>query len=119
MNIKFSLQEISKAINGDGKMGPNPLFRVNITLACTEPNQTTPKVGFSPTLESLLQVVCKIAEDLPSVAAKIRRLPEVLVEFLGKIYTSISCHLKSLILLEKNVMKMQPLNSAYSQPELQ
>ena len=78
MNVKFSLHEISKAINGDGKMGPNPLFRVNITLACQQPNQTTPKVGFSPTLESLLSVVCKIAEELPSVCVKIRRLPDVL-----------------------------------------
>ena len=78
MNIKLSLQEISKAINGDGKMGPNPLFRVNITLGCDSPNQTTPKVGFSPSLENLLQVVGKIADDLPSVASRIRRLPEVL-----------------------------------------
>ena len=32
-----------QAINGDGKIGPNPLFRVNITLSCTSANQTIPK----------------------------------------------------------------------------
>ena len=27
LNVKWSLQELSKAINGDGKSAPNPLFR--------------------------------------------------------------------------------------------
>lgn len=27
LNVKWSLQELSKAINGDGKSGPNPLFK--------------------------------------------------------------------------------------------
>ena len=32
LNVKWSLQEISKAINGDGKSSPNPLFRIKVVL---------------------------------------------------------------------------------------
>jgi dynein heavy chain len=32
LNVKWSLQELSKAINGDGKSAPNPLFRVKVVL---------------------------------------------------------------------------------------
>ena len=32
LNVKWSLQELSRAINGDGKTAPNPLFRVEVVL---------------------------------------------------------------------------------------
>ena len=32
LNVKWSLQELSRAINGDGKTSPNPLFKINVTL---------------------------------------------------------------------------------------
>lgn len=32
LNVKWSLLELSKAINGDGKAMPNPLFRVLVIL---------------------------------------------------------------------------------------
>lgn len=32
MNVRWSLLELSKAINGDGKTTPNPLFRVLVLL---------------------------------------------------------------------------------------
>ena len=32
LNIKWSLQELSRAINGDGKSAPNPLFKVKVIL---------------------------------------------------------------------------------------
>ena len=32
LNVKWSLQELSKAINGDGKAAPNPLFKVRVIL---------------------------------------------------------------------------------------
>ena len=32
LNVKWSLQELSRAINGDGKNPPNPLFRVKVIL---------------------------------------------------------------------------------------
>jgi len=32
LNIKWSLQELSRAINGDGKSGANPFFKVQVIL---------------------------------------------------------------------------------------
>ena len=32
LNVKWSLQELSRAINGDGKSVPNPLLRVKVVL---------------------------------------------------------------------------------------
>ena len=32
LNVKWSLQELAKAINGDGKSAPNPLFKVQVIL---------------------------------------------------------------------------------------
>lgn len=32
LNIKWSLQELARAINGDGKSTPNPLFKVLVKL---------------------------------------------------------------------------------------
>jgi len=32
LNIKWSLQELARAINGDGKSSPNPLFKVQVVL---------------------------------------------------------------------------------------
>ncbi len=37
VNIKRSLQELSKSINGDGKTSPNPLFRVEVVLTQQTP----------------------------------------------------------------------------------
>jgi len=33
LNVKWSLQELSRAINGDGKTMPNPLFKVKVKLS--------------------------------------------------------------------------------------
>lgn len=46
-NIKHSLKKLSRAINGDSKTSPNPLFKVLIALRQTSP-QTTPKVPATP-----------------------------------------------------------------------
>ena len=32
LNVKWSMQEICRAINGDGKTTPNPLFKVMVIL---------------------------------------------------------------------------------------
>ena len=42
-NIKRSMQKLSRAINGDSKTSPNPLFKVLVALRQAAP-QTTPKV---------------------------------------------------------------------------
>lgn len=42
-NIKHSMKKLSRAINGDNKTSPNPLFKVLVALRPAAPN-TTPKV---------------------------------------------------------------------------
>lgn len=42
-NIKRSMETLSRAINGDGKTSPSPLFKVLVALRQATP-QTTPKV---------------------------------------------------------------------------
>ncbi|TMS02261.1 Dynein heavy chain 2, axonemal [Larimichthys crocea] len=46
-NIKQSMKNLSRAINGDSKTSPNPLFKVQVALRQTTP-QTTPKVPETP-----------------------------------------------------------------------
>jgi len=41
LNVKWSLQELSRAINGDGKSGANPLFRVQVVLQNDKVRSTT------------------------------------------------------------------------------
>lgn len=43
LNVKWSLMELSKAINGDGKTSPSPLFRVKVILQDNYPQ--TPQVN--------------------------------------------------------------------------
>lgn len=46
-NIKCSMKKLSRAINGDSKTSPNPLFKVLVALRQTTP-ETTPKVSANP-----------------------------------------------------------------------
>lgn len=39
LNVKWSLMELSRAISGDGKTGPSPLFRVKVILQDNYPSQ--------------------------------------------------------------------------------
>lgn len=61
LNVKWSLLELSKAINGDGKSTPNPLFRVLVILQ-NDGSGGVAQVGvpqrwetFHPPLSSFLQ----------------------------------------------------------------
>uniref|UniRef100_H2ZI86 Dynein axonemal heavy chain 2 n=1 Tax=Ciona savignyi TaxID=51511 RepID=H2ZI86_CIOSA len=65
LNIKSSLLEISKAINGDGKSTPNPLFRVKVVLQ-QGANQTP----------QLASIVRNVSTQLTTAIANFRRLPE-------------------------------------------
>ncbi|KAK7102408.1 hypothetical protein V1264_020630 [Littorina saxatilis] len=71
LNVKHSLQELSRAINGDGKTAPNPLFRIKVILEGD-------KVEFSPTLRQLASVVGATGSHLTRAVADIPRLPNVL-----------------------------------------
>ncbi|KAJ3217500.1 Dynein heavy chain 2, axonemal [Dinochytrium kinnereticum] len=73
--VKRSLQEISKAINGEGKNRDgtaevHPLFKVNVILE-------SQKVDFSPTLQRLEETVNKVAHEMMSTIAIIPRLVEI------------------------------------------
>ncbi|KAJ7313214.1 hypothetical protein JRQ81_004493, partial [Phrynocephalus forsythii] len=78
LNVKWSLMELSKAINGDGKTSPNPLFRVKVILQDNSPGQT-PQVEFSPTLAQLAGMVNDISAHLIASISIFRHLPEILV----------------------------------------
>ncbi|CAG5134523.1 unnamed protein product, partial [Candidula unifasciata] len=72
LNVKWSLQELSKSINGDGKSAPNPLFKVKVILEGE-------RVEFSPTLQQLATIVGDIGKyHLIKAIADIKRLPDLL-----------------------------------------
>ncbi|KAM9335593.1 LOW QUALITY PROTEIN: dynein axonemal heavy chain 2 [Symphorus nematophorus] len=75
-NVKRSMKKLSRAINGDSKTSPNPLFKVLVALRQATP-QTTPKIEFSPTLKKLAQVV-NIMPQLVSTMSEFKRLPELI-----------------------------------------
>ncbi|XP_070785989.1 dynein axonemal heavy chain 2 [Enoplosus armatus] len=75
-NIKRSMKKLSKAINGDSKTSPNPLFKVLVALRQATP-QSTPKIEFSPTLGKLAQIV-NVLPQLINTISEFKRLPELL-----------------------------------------
>ncbi|XP_028810290.1 dynein heavy chain 2, axonemal isoform X2 [Denticeps clupeoides] len=77
LNIKRSLQDLSKAINGDSKTSPNPLFRVQVVLQQDSPGATA-RVEFSPTLQKLADMVNSISSHLISTISTFSRLPDLL-----------------------------------------
>ncbi|XP_075848159.1 dynein axonemal heavy chain 2 [Microtus pennsylvanicus] len=79
MNVKWSLLELSKAINGDGKSTLNPLFRVLVILQDDMPGGVA-QVEFSPTLQTLASVVNDIASHLFSTISVFRHLPDILIK---------------------------------------
>ncbi|XP_064181287.1 dynein axonemal heavy chain 2 [Anguilla rostrata] len=77
LNIKRSLLELSKAVNGDSKTTPNPLFRVQVVLQQAAPGAVE-QVEFSPSLQSLADSVNSISSQLISTISVFRRLPDLL-----------------------------------------
>ena len=59
LNVKWSLQELSRAINGDGKSGANPLFKVQVIL---ENDKVCPGPFSSIQFSSLLAFVVGSAD---------------------------------------------------------
>ncbi|XP_076026906.1 dynein axonemal heavy chain 2 [Genypterus blacodes] len=76
-NIKRSMLELSRAINGDSKTSPNPLFGVLVVLH-QGAQQTSAKVESSPSLQKLAQIVNNIMPQLISTISGFKRVPEVL-----------------------------------------
>ncbi|XP_069776189.1 dynein axonemal heavy chain 2 isoform X3 [Narcine bancroftii] len=74
LNIKRSLLELSKAINGDPKSTPNALFRVLVVLQDGMPG----KVEFSPSLAKLASIVNNVSVQIKNSLAIFNRIPELL-----------------------------------------
>ncbi|XP_021031708.1 dynein heavy chain 2, axonemal [Mus caroli] len=79
LNVKWSLLELSKAINGDGKTTPNPLFRVLVILQ-NDVRGGGSQVEFSPTLQTLASVVNDIGSHLFATISVFRHLPDILTK---------------------------------------
>uniref|UniRef100_A0A8C8ZZR2 Dynein axonemal heavy chain 2 n=1 Tax=Prolemur simus TaxID=1328070 RepID=A0A8C8ZZR2_PROSS len=79
LNVKWSLLELSKAINGDGKTTPNPLFQVLVILQ-NDVQGGVAQVEFSPTLQTLAGVVNDIGNHLFSTISVFCHLPEILTK---------------------------------------
>uniref|UniRef100_A0A8C6W7X2 Dynein axonemal heavy chain 2 n=1 Tax=Nannospalax galili TaxID=1026970 RepID=A0A8C6W7X2_NANGA len=79
LNVKWSLLELSKAINGDGKTIPNPLFRVLVILQ-NDTQGGVAQVEFSPTLQTLASVVNDIGSHLFSTISVFHHLPDILIK---------------------------------------
>ncbi|XP_064408838.1 dynein axonemal heavy chain 2 [Latimeria chalumnae] len=77
LNVKWSLQELSKAINGDSKTSPSPLFRVMVVLKNDMPGCTA-QVEFSPTLMTLANIVNSISSHLIQNISIFKHLPDLL-----------------------------------------
>ena len=66
-SVKRSLQELSRAINGDSKSDPQSLFTVNILL-----DQV--RVSYSPSMVNLTHSVNIVAKDVISVVSAVPRI---------------------------------------------
>ncbi|ETO18852.1 hypothetical protein RFI_18395 [Reticulomyxa filosa] len=73
--IKSSLQDLSRAINGDGKSDPSPLFKLSMIL-----NLNTGKVDFTPSIVDLIQMIKDVYDQIMQIYKHIPRLGSVLHE---------------------------------------
>lgn len=64
LNIKSSLQALSKAINGDNKMSPNPLFRVQVVLIQDTPESTVQVPKTKHTYSAHLFLYCTLLKEM-------------------------------------------------------
>ncbi|CAM5129622.1 unnamed protein product [Natator depressus] len=79
LSVKWSLLELSKAINGDGKTTPNPLFRVKVILQDNYPAPSA-QLEFSPSLAQLVNMVNNISSHLITSISVFHHLPEILTK---------------------------------------
>ncbi|XP_062456936.1 LOW QUALITY PROTEIN: dynein axonemal heavy chain 2, partial [Rhea pennata] len=77
LNVKRSLQELARAVVGDGKSSPSPLLRVRVVLAEGE-GEAPPQVAFSPSLAELAAMVNDVPGHLVLCLSAFPRLPELL-----------------------------------------
>jgi dynein heavy chain len=68
LNVKWSLQELARAISSDGSTTINPLFKVKVKL--------TSQIEFSPSVEKIVGFVLSVPATLTATISLIKRLPE-------------------------------------------
>lgn len=73
MNAKASLQELSKALNGDGKSGPNAVFRMRVILERDH-------IDYQPTVQQLWSMVSAVQAHIVDCAVGLPRLQELLTK---------------------------------------
>ncbi|KAA0188249.1 Dynein heavy chain axonemal, partial [Fasciolopsis buskii] len=71
LNVKLSLSELQRAINGDGRNDPNPLFKVSLNL-------DNDVLVFLPTLPQLTNVVASLGSKFTEIISVVPRLPDLL-----------------------------------------
>lgn len=84
LNIKWSLQELARAINGDGKSTPDPLFRVKVVL--------NENIQFSPSIDEMAGFVSTVVAESVNATSGFQRLPELLARKKSKEAVSLVFH---------------------------
>ncbi len=72
LNVKWSLQELARAIHGDGKSTPDPVFRVKVVLSET--------IQFSPSIDEMAGYVTTVAAESVNSTSAFQRLSEILAK---------------------------------------
>lgn len=77
--VKRSLQELSRAINGDAMSEPQTLFCLKLVLE-------NGRIDYKPTMISLTHLVNIVAKELISTVAVVPRLCDILLPETGKLF---------------------------------
>ena len=75
--MKKSLQDLSRAINGDSKSEAQPLFKTNVVLTSNSSNNT---VEYKPSMIDLTSQVNVVSQELITTVAIVPRLVDVLAQ---------------------------------------
>lgn len=70
LNVKWSLQELAHAVNGDGKTMLDPIFKVCVVLK--------DGIQFSPSINELADYVNTVSGDLINTVSVFQRLQDIL-----------------------------------------
>lgn len=73
LNVKFSLGDLRRAINGDGRNEPNPFFKILLNLDGSS-------MVFIPSIPQLTDVAISLGGHIIDSFASIPRLTEVLTK---------------------------------------
>eukprot|EP01042_Synura_sphagnicola_P000546 gene546-588_t len=98
--VKRSLQELSKAINGDSKTDPQTLFTVRIVLDSSKSMIESSRVTYRPSMINLTHSVNVVAKDVIGVVTAIPRIRGQSFEMGGGVPTILPTQNSSVTILE-------------------